>query len=104
MEERFRPNVERSLRREILLEAVAREEKLEVGDEEVAAEIQRMVQADPRQSARIRARYQSEERRKSLKESLLERKALDWVIDAAEIQELRDEVAGETPLVVSATR
>ena len=63
-----------------------------------------MVQADPRQSARIRARYQSEERRKSLKESLLERKALDWVIDAAEIQELRDEVAGETPLVVPATR
>ena len=37
LEERFRPNVERSLRREILLEAVAREEKLEVGDEEVAA-------------------------------------------------------------------
>ena len=98
--ERYRPNVERSLRRELLLDAVARQEKLEVGDEEVAAEVQRMADADPRQAARVRARYQSPERRQALKESLLERKALDWLLNAAEVREK----PAESPLVVPATR
>lgn len=102
LEERFRPNVERSLQRETLLRAVARTEKIEVTDEEVAAEIQRMVQSDPRHAARVRARYQSEERRKALQESLLERKALEFVIQAAAIEE--ETGAGQTPLVVPAVR
>ena len=101
LEERYRPGVERSLQREVLLHAVARQESLEVADEEVAREIDRMVQAEPRMAARIRARYQTVERRQALRESLLERKALDWLINAAEIQ---DETVAETPLVVPATR
>jgi len=101
LETRFRPNVERSLKREALLEAVARQEQLQVSEEEVAAEIQRMAESDPRQAARIRARYQNEERRRALRESLLERKALDWLINAAEITE---EVTSESPLVVPAGR
>lgn len=101
LERRYRPGVERSLRREVLLGAVARQEKLEVNDEEVAAEIDRMVQADPRQAARIRARYQSAERRAALRESLLERKALEWLVTAAEV---REEVVRESPLVVPAGR
>ncbi len=100
LEQRYRPQVERSLRREILLSAIARQESLEVTDEEVGQEIDRMAQAVPRQGARVRARYQSAERRESLRESLLERKALDWVIHAAEIED----VAAETPLVVPAGR
>lgn len=101
LEERYRPGVERSLKREILLEAVGRQEHLEVSDDEVAAEIERLAQADPRQGARVRARYQTAERRAALRESILERKALDWLIDAAEIV---DEKAGETPLIVPAGR
>ena len=87
LEQRYRPAVERSLRREILLGAVARQEKLEVSDDEIAAEIDRMVQADPRQAARVRARYQSAERRRGLGEAMLERKALDQVLEAAAINE-----------------
>ena len=101
LENRYRPQVERSLRRETLLDAVARQERLEVADEEVAEEIDRMAQADPRQASRVRARFQSAEQRQSLRESLRERRALDWLINAAEI---RDEVIGETPLVVPAGR
>ena len=100
LEQRYREGVERSLRREVLLAAVARQEKLEVGDEEVAQEIDRMAQADARQSARVRARYQSPERRQALRESLLERKALDWLINAANV---RDESA-ESKLVVPGVR
>jgi trigger factor len=101
LEERYRPGVEQSLKREVLLDAVARQEKLEVSDEEVAAEIQRMAQSDPRQAARVRARYQSAERREALRDSLLEHRALDWLIDAAEIE---DVAAVASPLIMPAGR
>uniref|UniRef100_A0A832HZH7 Trigger factor n=1 Tax=Eiseniibacteriota bacterium TaxID=2212470 RepID=A0A832HZH7_UNCEI len=100
LEARYRPGVERSLRREVLLAAVAKQEGLEVGDADVAAEIERMIQAEPRQASRIRARYQSEDRRRALREGLLERKALDRLIELAEVRE----VASGEPLVVPAGR
>ena len=101
LESRYRSGVEWSLKREILLGAVARQEALEVGEEDVAREIERMTQAEPRQAARVRARYQNAERRLALKESLLERKALDWLINAADMQETP---SGESRLVVPAGR
>jgi len=101
LEQRYRPGVERSLKREILLDAVARQEKLDVSDEEVAGEIDRQAQSEPRQAARVRARYQSSERRQGLRESLKERKAMAWVIAAAN---MHDEAITEAPLVVPATR
>jgi trigger factor len=101
LEQRYRPGVERSLKREILLDAVARQEKLEVSEDEVAQEIDRQAQSDPRQAARVRARYQSSERRVALTESLKERKAMAWLIAQANIH---DEVDTGAPLVVPATR
>jgi trigger factor len=101
LEQRYRPGVERSLKREILLDAVARQEQLVVNDNEVAEEIDRLAQSDPRQAARVRAHYQSGERRQGLQETLRERKAMDWVIAQATIHE---EVATDAPLVVPATR
>jgi len=101
MVQRYRPGVENSLKRSVLLDAVARQEKLEASDDEVAEEIGRMAQAEPRQAARIRARYGSAERRESLRDSLRERKALDWLILAAEIQE---QAVGAAPIVVPVGR
>ena len=97
LETHYRPGVERSLRRELLLEAVARAEHVEASETEVAAEIDRMAQADPRQAAKVRARYQSAERRAALREGLIERKTMDRLIEMADI---KDEVAGN--LVVPA--
>jgi len=99
--ERYRPGVVRSLQREVLLAAVARQEKLEASDDEVASEIDRMARSEPRQAARIRARYQSAEARQGLRESLMERKALDWLIDQADMKE---EEIQPSPLVVPAGR
>jgi len=98
--ERYRPGVERSLRREVLLDGVAKQEKLSVSDEEVAAEIQRMADAEPRQAARLRARYQAPERREALRETLVERKALNWLIEVADVRE----AGAASPLIVPATR
>ncbi|MFI5371979.1 MAG: trigger factor [Candidatus Eisenbacteria bacterium] len=101
LETRYRPAVERALKRDVLLEAVARQEGLTVTDEEIAAEIERMAQADPRQAARIRARYQSDERRRLLGQTVLEGKAMDWLIEHANV---REEVLRDEPLIVPAAR
>lgn len=98
LEEHYRPGVERSLRREILLGAIAREETLTVGDDEVAAEIDRMAAADPRQAARVRARYATADRRRSLAETLVERRAMDRILEEAH---LTDEPVGESPVVAA---
>lgn len=87
LDEHYRPGVERSLRRELLLGGIARQESITVSDEEIAADIDRMCAADPRQASRIRARYQSAERRRSLGESIVERKAMDRLIEAAQVRE-----------------
>src|SRR5262245_36224150 len=87
LEQRYRPAVERSLRVELLLGASGHQEQLLVGNEEIAAEIDRMAQADPRQAARVRARYQSADRRRGLGEAMLERKALNHVLGVAAVNE-----------------
>lgn len=87
LEEHYRPGVERSLRRELLLGGIARQESIAVSDEEIAADIERMCAAEPRQASRIRARYQSADRRRSLGEAIVERKAMDRVIEAAKLSD-----------------
>jgi trigger factor len=96
---RYRAGVERSIRREVVLDAIARQEKLEAGDDDVAADIERMAAEEPRQAARIRARYQDADRRRSLAETIRERKAMALVLESAEV---REEVMRDEPMVVPA--
>ncbi len=95
-EEHYRPGVERSLKREVLLAAVAREESLVVSDEEVSADIDRMAAADSKQASRVRARYQTAERRNNLRGVLLERKAMDLVIESANLTDVPFQAEAET--------
>jgi len=92
LEEHYRPGVERSLRRELLLMALAKQEGIDVTPEEVAEQIQRLVDSDPKNAARVRQHYASADRRRSLAESIVERKALDLVITASQV---RDEAVPE---------
>ncbi|MCC6652332.1 MAG: trigger factor [Candidatus Eisenbacteria bacterium] len=96
LEEHYQPGVERSLRREVLLMGVAKQESIEVSDEEISAEIDRMCAQDPRQASRVRARYQSADRRRALGEGILERKAMDLLIGAAQVKDepIAEAVAG----------
>lgn len=87
LEENYRPGVERSLKRELLLMALARQEQLDVTAEEVGLQIQRLIDSDTRNAARVRQHYATAERRKALAESMLEKKALNLVIDAAQMQD-----------------
>jgi FKBP-type peptidyl-prolyl cis-trans isomerase (trigger factor) len=92
LEEHYRPGVERSLKRELLLAAIAKQEALSVSNEEIGQQILRLVESDPKNAARVRQHYASAERRKALGESMLEKKALDLVIGAAQVTDetLRD--------------
>jgi trigger factor len=87
LEEHYRPGVERSLRREILLAALAKQEGVAVTSDEVAEQIQRLAESDPKNAARVRQHYATADRRRSLADSLLERKALDLVIGASQIKD-----------------
>ncbi len=100
MRERYRAGVTRSLQREILLDAIARHEKLSVSEEEVSAELDRLVAARPAEAARIRASYRSPERRAGLQERLLERKTLEWLAQSAQVEE---EMVRDRPLVIPAS-
>lgn len=91
LEEHYRPGVERSLKREILLIALAKQETLDVTAEEVGTQILRLAESDPKNAARVRQHYASADRRKALAESMLEKKALDLIIEAAKT---KDEVLG----------
>src|SRR5262249_5403256 len=86
LEEHYRPGVERSLRREFLLAALAKQEGLEVTPDEVSEQVQRLADADPKNAARVRQHYTSAERRRALAESILEKKALDRVIGACQVR------------------
>ncbi|MEY4374039.1 MAG: hypothetical protein RL760_205 [Candidatus Eisenbacteria bacterium] len=87
LEEHYRPGVERNIRREILLIALAKQESIEVTPEEVTQQILRMQESDPRNAARVRQHYASAERRQSLAESILEGKALQKVVEAAKLED-----------------
>jgi trigger factor len=97
LEEHYRPGVERSLKRELLLGAIARQESLGVSNEEIGQQILRLVESDPRNAARVRQHYASAERRRALGESMLEHKALDLVIGAAQVTDETLGVAAELP-------
>jgi trigger factor len=97
LEEHYRPGVERSLKRELLLGAIARQESLGVSNDEIGQQILRLVESDPRNAARVRQHYASAERRRALGESMLEHKALDLVIGAAQVTDETLGVAAELP-------
>jgi trigger factor len=97
LEEHYRPGVERSLKRELLLIAIAKQEALGVSNEEIGQQIQRLVESDPKNAARVRQHYASAERRKALGESMLEKKALDQVIGAAQVTDETMRDAAELP-------
>ena len=72
-------------------------ESIEVTADEVAEQIQRLVDADPKNAARVRQHYASAERRRSLAESILERKALELVIGASQVRDEVGQPAGTGP-------
>ena len=74
-----RPDAESRVKRSLVLEKVSGEHKLEVSDDEVTAEVDRLVQETGSDEDRIRELFKDAERQDSLRRLLLNRKAVDFL-------------------------
>ncbi len=82
-----RPFAERSVRRRLVLEAIAQQEKLEVTEAEVDAEFEKMAEMGGKSAAAIRAQFEKDQRLQSFRMFLLQNKALDFIYRNATISE-----------------
>jgi len=90
-QEEWRPQAEREVRESLLLEAVAREQGLEVDDAELDAHLaETAAEQGAGDAARLRKLYEERDLIEGLRGQLLDRKALAWLCDEANIEEVSD--------------
>ena len=87
MSERFAPNAERMVRVSLLIDAIARKENIEASFSEIDAEMKAMAEAQGMEYGKVREMYSSEERMDALRDRLLERKVIGFLMDNAEVTE-----------------
>jgi trigger factor len=71
----------------LLLERLAVQEQLAVGDAEVEARIDAMVHAAPRERERLADLYRSPEARREIRDRLAQEQALEWLVGKAIVRE-----------------
>ncbi len=82
-----RPLAETAVRQRLVLEAIARQEAIEVTDQEIDAEFQKMAERGGKSAAVLRAQFEKDQRLQSLRMFLLQNKALDFIYRNATISE-----------------
>ncbi len=87
VEARARHQVKASL----LLEAIARQERLEVDDADVEAQITALAERAGNSRERVRALYQDPAMRANIKARLLQNRALDMVVNGANVRTVESE-------------
>ncbi|MFO7838811.1 MAG: trigger factor [Desulfosalsimonadaceae bacterium] len=89
MAEQYRDLAEKQVRRHLLLNKIIKQEGLEIGDEELEAEYQRFSETTGQPAEVIRSYYQqSPDQLEAFKHALLEKKAIDLIINHAEIENI----------------
>ena len=91
MSERFAPNAERMVRVSLLIDAIAKKEGLDVAFSEIDAEMKAMAEAAGMEYEKVRELYGSEERLDSLRDRLLERKTMAFLLENADSKEVAPE-------------
>ena len=82
-----RPRAEQAVRRTLFLDAIARQENIEVTEDEINSELQRFAEGTGKTAAVLRAQLEKEERIHSFEEHLRQNKALDFIYRNANITE-----------------
>jgi len=80
-----RPHAEQSVRRSIFLDAIARQESIEVTDEDIESELQKVAEGTNKSAAAWRAQLEKEDRIQGFEQHLRRNKALDFVYRNANI-------------------
>jgi trigger factor len=76
-----------SLKEHFVLQKIAEDEKLDVNDDDIDAEIERIAARNEESPRKVRAKLEREDLIESLAAELLESKALDFVMESAEFEE-----------------
>ncbi len=87
MSERLKFSAERMVKTGLLIDAVARQENLDVPFSEIEAEMKRMSEKEGVAYEEVREKYSSEEKMDSLRDRLLERKVMNFLLENAEVKE-----------------
>ncbi len=80
-----RPRAEESVRRSIFLNAIAKQENIEISDEEMDSELQKIAAGTNKSVAALKAQLEKENRIEGLKQHLRENKAFDFIYRNAKI-------------------
>jgi trigger factor len=80
-----RPRAEQTVRRTMFLDAIARQEGIEVTKEEVDSELQKYAEGTSKSAAALRAQLEKEERIQGFEQHLRQNKALDFIYRNANI-------------------
>jgi len=85
MREDFRAESEKRVKRSLILEAIAKNEKVQISDVEVDAEIRRAANEQQRDFAEVKHRLKHDGGYEALRASLAQEKALELVLNAAKV-------------------
>jgi trigger factor len=80
-----RPHAEQVVRRRMILDAIVRQEGLEVTEAEMDQEFERLSRVAEKSAAALRAQFEKDQRIQSLRAHLLRNKALDFIFRNANI-------------------
>ncbi len=87
-------NTALALKEHFVLQKIAEEEKLDITEDEINDEIDRLAEQNNESPRRVRARLEREDLLETLAAQLIERKALDLILENAEYE---DEEIGKAP-------
>jgi trigger factor len=87
MKERFAPNAERTVLVSLLLDAIAKQEAIDVPFSEIESEMKEMATAARMSYEKVRELYGDEDRMDALRNRLLERKVMAFLLDNAKVTE-----------------
>src|SRR5205823_864016 len=93
-----------ALKEHFVLQKIAEDEKLEVTDDDIDDEIDRIAARTDESPRKVRARMEREDMLESLAAELLESKALDLILDSAEYEDValtQAETADEAPVATT---
>ncbi|MFW6271755.1 MAG: trigger factor [Desulfosalsimonas sp.] len=92
MEQQYRGLAEQQVRRHLLLSKIIEQEQLEVGNEEIEAEYDKIAEATGQSKDMIKSYYrQNPEKHEGFRHALLEKKAIDLIINHAQTEEVEPE-------------
>lgn len=81
-------NTALALKEHFVLQKIAEEEKIEVNDDDIDVEIERIAAQSDESPRRVRARLEKEDSLEALAAEMIERRALDLILDAAEYEDV----------------